>query len=333
VLLLSDPKRTGRILCQNGSASLIDLREEVACLELHPPMGAFDLEAIDLLSEALDQLEDHFEALVICARTPDFSIGTNLITVASSAQEGNWQEVEAFICKTQQVLQRVRYAPKPVVVAAAGQALGLGAELILNAGRVVAGCELYTGLIDLAAGLIPAAGGTKEMLRRIVNPAMKLPSPDPLVYLQAAFETIAFAKVSSSADEAVQIGFLQPADQVVLKTERLLSTARQQALRLAQGGYRPPLPEKIYAAGRDALAGLRVAIFTIREGGMITEYESCLAEKLAVLLTGGEISRSTWADEQYFLDLEREIFLSICGQPQTQARMWNLIQTGKPLRN
>lgn len=330
---LSDERRAGRVIRENGSASLIDLRDGVACVELHPPFGAIDLASIDLLSEALDRLEDRFEALLICARMPDFSIGTNLMPIASAAQEGNWAEIEDFIRRAQQIHQRIRYSARPVVVAAAGKVLGLGAELLLHAAQVVAGCELYTGFIDVAAGVNPAAGGTKELLRRVVNPPMSLPSPDPLVYLQAAFERLAFAKVSSSADDALQMGYLRPGDRVVMNPDRILAVARRQALGLAEAGYRPPLPEKIYAAGRDALAGLRVAIFTIRESGMITEYESCLAEKLAVLLTGGEISRPAWVDEQYFLDLERETFLSLCGQPQTQARMWSLIQTGKPLRN
>lgn len=330
---LSEEKRTGRILQSENSASLIDLRDRVACIELHPPLGAFDLAAMDFISEALDKFEHHYDALVISAQSADFCIGTNLLPVASAAQEGNWQEIEAFIQKSQQLNQRIRYSPKPIVVAAAGQAFGFGAELLMNTAQVIASSELYTGLIDIAAGLIPAAGGTKELLRRIVNPAMKFSSPDPLVYLQVVFEQIAFAKVSSSADNALQLRYLQPGDRVVMKPERILQIARQNVLALAQSGYRPPLPEKIYAAGRDTLAGLRVAIFTILEGGMITEYESYLAQKLAFLLTGGEISRSNWVDEEYILDLERETFLSICGQPNTQARMWSLIQTGKPLRN
>jgi len=162
---------------------------------------------------------------------------------------------------------------------------------------------------------------------------MRTPNVDPLPHLQRAFEQIGLAKVATSAEEARQMGLLGPADRVVMNRDMLLSEAKNEVLHLASTGYRPPLPEKLYAAGRDALAALRVGIYMMKEAKFITEYESVIANKLAYILTGGELSQPAWLDEQVFLDLEREAFLSLCGEEKTQARIYNMLETGKPLRN
>jgi len=203
----------------------------------------------------------------------------------------------------------------------------------MHGSRVVAASELYTGLVEFGPGLIPAGGGTKEMMRRILNPAMRTANADAFPYLQRIFEQIGLAKVATSADEARELGILGPADRIVMNRDHLLAEAKREALHMAAYGYHAPAPEKIYAAGRDALAGLRVGIFMFKEGKQITEYEAHIANKLAYVLTGGELSQPTWVDEQYILDLEREAFLSLCGEPKTQERMWHILQTGKPLRN
>lgn len=203
----------------------------------------------------------------------------------------------------------------------------------MHASRIVAAAELYIGMVEAGAGVIPAWGGTKEMLRRILNPPMLTKNTEALPFLQRIFEQIGMAKVATSAEEARQMGILGPADRVILNREHLLAEAKREVLHMLDDGYHPPLPEKIYAAGRDALAAMRVGIHMLMKGGYITEYESHIANKLAYVMTGGELSSPTWVDEQYILDLEREAFLSLAGEKKTQERMWNLLQTGKPLRN
>ena len=186
---------------------------------------------------------------------------------------------------------------------------------------------------EIGAGVIPAGSGTKEMVRRLVNPAVRTKDVEPLPILQRLFEQIGLGKVATSAEEARQFGILGPADRVVMNRDMLIAEAKREALHMVESGYQPPVPEKIYAAGRDHFAAMKVGLYMMKEGGYITEHEAKIAEKLAYVLTGGEISRSTWMDEQYFLDLEREAFLSLCGEEKTQERMWNLLNTGKVLRN
>jgi 3-hydroxyacyl-CoA dehydrogenase len=244
-----------------------------------------------------------------------------------------WDTLDGLVRKMQSLQLRMRYFPRPVVMAAAGLALGGGAEVLMHAGRVVAAAELYSGLVEVGAGVIPAGGGTKEMLRRLLNPPMRTDNALALPYLQRIFEQVGMAKVATSAEEARQMGILGTADRVVMNRDHLLAEAKCEVQHLAASGYRPPLPEKIYAAGRDALAALRVGIYMFKESKTITEYEAHIGGKLALVMTGGDLSRPTWVDEQYILDLEREVFLSLCGEEKTRQRMWSLLQTGKPLRN
>jgi len=320
-------------VAENAGATLRDLGDGVGLVEFHTKMNALDEDIFEITSLALDKAETEFDALVIGSEAENFSAGANLFMVVMASQQGMWDSLDASIRRLQSMNQRMRYFPKPVVVAPAGLALGGGAEVTMHASRVVAAAELYIGLVELGAGVIPAGGGTKEMLRRIVNPPMRGASADALPYLQKVFEQIGLAKVATSAVEARQAGFLTGADRIILNRDHLLTEAKREALHLAASGYRPPAPESIYAAGRDALAALRVGIFTMAQGKYITEYEQLIAGKLAYVMTGGELSKPQWVSEQYILDLEREAFLSLCGQPNTQARMWNLLQTGKPLRN
>jgi 3-hydroxyacyl-CoA dehydrogenase len=220
-----------------------------------------------------------------------------------------------------------------VVIAPAGLTLGGGCEITMHGSRVVAAAETYIGLVELGAGVIPAGGGTKEIIRRIVNPAMRTENAIVLPFLQRAFEQIGQAKVATSAEEARQMGLLSPSDRIVMNRDHLLTEARREVLHMVASGYHPPAPEPIYAAGRDMLGALQVGAFMFQAGGYITEYEAHLARKLAYVLCGGDLSRPQWVSEQYILDLEREAFLSLCGEEKTQQRMWALLQTGKPLRN
>lgn len=333
LILLKEQKTDGKVVKKNMGAILIDIGDGVGCVEFHTKMNALDVDIFNIIRDSLDIAETDFDGLVIGNEADNFSAGANLFLVVMSAQGGQWDQLEALVKNMQDILMRARYFPKPIVVAPSGLALGGGSEVIMNASRVVASGELYAGLVEVGAGVIPAGSGTKEMLRRLLNPCMRTKNIEPLPILQRIFEQIGFAKVGTSAEEVRQMGILGPADRIVLNRDLLLTEAKQEALHLAASGYHPPAPEKIFAAGRDALAALRVGIYMLQQGGYITEHEALIAGKLAYVLTGGELSSPTWVDEQYILDLEREAFVSLCGEQKTQQRMWNLLQTGKVLRN
>jgi 3-hydroxyacyl-CoA dehydrogenase len=326
-------KGTSKAIQSNSGASLVDLGDGVAGIELHAKMNVLDEEIFDLIAFALDRAEWDYEALVIGSDAENFSVGANLLMVLGAAQSGMWDQLGAAVKKMQDLNQRLRYFPRPVVGAPAGLALGGGAEILMHTGRVVAAAELYAGLVEAGSGVIPAGGGTKEMLRRILNPPMATQNADALPFLQRIFEQVGMAKVSTSADEALEMGILRPGDRVVLNRDHLLANAKQEARRMAEAGYRAPLPEKIYAAGRDALAALRVGVYMLKEGGTLSEYDAHLGNTLAYVMTGGELSAPTWVEEQYILDLEREAFLSLCGEEKSRQRMLHILQTGKPLRN
>ena len=329
MIILKDQK----IIAQNMGASLLDLGDGVACVEFHTKMNALDDDIFNITIEALDRLENDFEGLVIGSESENFSAGANLFMVVVAAQQGMWDTLNDAIKKLQDLNMRMRYSPKPIVIAPAGLALGGGAEVIMHGSRVVSHSELYVGLVEMGAGVIPAGAGTKELVRRIVNHPMQTQNADAFPYLQRVFEQIGLAKVATSAAEGRQMGFLTRADRIVMNRQMVLHEAKREAKHLASTGYTAPDPELIYAAGRDALAALRVGIHMMGEGKYITEYEKTIAGKLAYVMTGGELSRPAWVSEQYMLDLEREAFLSLCGNEKTQQRMWNLLQTGKPLRN
>jgi 3-hydroxyacyl-CoA dehydrogenase len=197
----------------------------------------------------------------------------------------------------------------------------------------VAHIELYMGLVEVSVGLVPAGGGCKEMLRRVMNPAMTVPNADPFPVIQKIFETIDMAKVSVGAVEAREMGYLQPADRIVMDRERLLGEAKREVLHLALSGYVPPRREKIYAGGRDMLASLRLALFQMGEGEHISDHDRLIGEKLGWILAGGDISAPAWVDEQYILDLEREAFVELIQTRKTMERVLHTLKTGKPLRN
>jgi len=333
LVFLAEQKAGGRQIKKNPGATLVDLGDGVACVEFNTKMNALDDDVFTMILEGLNCTESDFDGLVIGNEADNFSVGANLFMVVMGAQSGMWDQLDGAIKKMQDMNMRMRYFSKPVVVAPAGMALGGGAEVMMYASRVVAAAELYAGLVEIGAGVIPAGGGTKEMVRRIINPPMRTKNVEALPLLQRIFEQIGLAKVATSAEEARQMGILSPSDRVVMNREHLLTEAKKEVLHMVATGYHAPLPEKIYAAGRDALAAMRVGIYMMKEGKYITEYEAHIANKLASVMTGGELSAPAWVDEQYILDLERETFLSLCGEEKTQQRMWNLLQTGKPLRN
>jgi 3-hydroxyacyl-CoA dehydrogenase len=253
--------------------------------------------------------------------------------VVVAAQQGMWDTLEGAVKKLQNMNMRMRYFPKPVVVAPAGLALGGGCEVVMHASRVVAAAETYIGLVELGAGVIPAGAGTKETMRRIINPAMKTENAELFPYLQRAFLQIGQAKVATSAEEARGMGILGSQDRVVVNRDHLLAEAKREVLHMSASGYKPPAPEPIYAAGRDLYGAMKLGAWSFKEGNYITEYDSHIATKLAYVMAGGCLTKPQWVSEGYILDLEREAFLSLCGEEKTQARIWSLLQTGKPLRN
>jgi 3-hydroxyacyl-CoA dehydrogenase len=328
VLLKEQP-----VIKKNPSATLYDMGDQVGCVEFHTKMNSLDDDIFNMLIEALDRAETDFEGLVIGNEADNFSVGANLFMVVMGAQNSMWDQLEEGVRKLQDLNTRIRYFPRPVVVAPAGMTLGGGAEITMHASRVVASAELYIGQVEIGPGLIPAGGGTKELMRRILNPPMRTKSAEVLPFMQQLAELIGMAKVATSAEEARQFGFLSSGDRVVMNRDMLLAEAKKEVLHMVSCGYQPPLPEKIYAAGRDALGALRVSIYMMRQGGYISDHDALILNKLAYVMTGGELSTPSWVDEGYILDLEREAFLSLCGEEKTQQRMWSILQTGKPLRN
>src|SRR5512138_1433298 len=322
-----------KIASQNAGATIRDMGEGVACLEFHTKMNALDEDIMNMAEEALRCLETDFDGLVIGNEAENFSAGANLFMMVVGAQQGMWDMLAVAVKKLQDLNMRMRYSPKPIVVAPAGLTLGGGCEITMHGSRVVAAAETYIGLVELGAGVIPAGGGTKEMLRRIVNPVMRVENAEALAPLQRAFLQMGQAKVATSAAEARSMNTLSSADRIVMNRDHLLTEAKKEVLHMVASGYQPPAPEPIYAAGRDALAALRIGTWMFKEGNYITQYDHHIAGKLAYVMCGGELTRPQWVSEQYILDLEREAILSLFGEERTQARMWNLLQTGKPLRN
>jgi 3-hydroxyacyl-CoA dehydrogenase len=329
LVLLSEQKE----ITKNAGATLYDMGNGVACVEFHTKMNTIDNDIFEITNEALDRAETEFDGLVIGNEADNFSAGANLFMVVVAAQQKMWNQLEGVVKNFQDINMRMRYFPKPVVIAPAGLALGGGCEVSMHASRVVAAAETYIGLVELGAGVIPAGAGTKEIMRRVINPAMRTLDAEVLPYLQRAFLQIGQAKVATSAWEARDMGIFGPQDRIVLNRDHLLTEAKKEVLHMVNAGYAPPAPELIYAAGRDMRGALLVGAWMFAQGGYITEFEEVIASKLAHVLAGGELSKPTWVSEQYILDLEREAFLSLCGEEKTQERMWALLNTGKPLRN
>ncbi len=332
IIHLAGLKEAGKCIDSNDGASLIDLGDGVLCLEFHTKANALDEDILRLLDASLDRVEREWTGLVIGNHGENFCLGANLFTIAVAAQNELWDQLEEAASALQTLTMRMRYFSKPIVAAPAGMALGGGCELLMAAPRVVSAAEAYIGLVEVGAGVIPAGGGSKEMLRRVVNPAMRTEFAQPLAFVQRVMETIGQAKVGTSAEESRGFGYLSAADRVVLNREHLLEEAKREVLHLAPG-YRPPVPEQIYAAGRDVRAALEVGVFSLLEADYISEHDAKIGKALVKVLTGGAGSEPGWVDEWYILDLEREAFLSLCGEEKTQQRMWHLLQKGKPLRN
>ena len=327
-------KRRQRVVRSNPGASLIDLGDGVACLEFHSKMNAIGADAVQLARWTMEEVSRNFLALVIGNQGKDFSVGANLMLLLLEAQEGNWEEIDSMIRAFQDINLSFRYSPKPVVSAPFQRVLGGGAELCLACDAIVAGAETYMGLVEVGVGLIPAGGGSKEMLVRHAGECAEGKEPGLLRRVRQAFETIGLAKISRSAEEALSLKFLRGTDLIEVHPDRLLARAKRKALGLVEDGYVPPEPKlAIPVVGGAGLAALKVGIHLMRRAGYISEYDVLVGNRLAYVLTGGDINHPTVVSEQYLLGLEREAFLSLCGQRRTQERMQHTLKTGKPLCN
>jgi 3-hydroxyacyl-CoA dehydrogenase len=314
-----------RVITENAGAALRDLDDGVACLEFHSKMNTIGGDIISLLFTSLDEVNANFQGLVIGNQGANFSAGANLMLLLMEAVEGNWDEIDHMVRTFQRATQAIKYNPKPVVVAPFALALGGGCEIALAGGRTQAAAETYIGLVEVGAGLIPAGGGTTEMLRRS--------GEDGPARVREVFENIARATVSTSAEHARKLLYLRPEDGITMNSDRLIHDAKAVVLQLAATGYRPPVPADLPVFGETLGAELKLGIYLMHQAGHITEYEAHLARKLAFILCGGDVTRPSTASEQYFLDLEREAFKSLCGEQRTLARMEHLLKKGKVLRN
>jgi 3-hydroxyacyl-CoA dehydrogenase len=334
-IILKSVKERTNVVKKNSGASLIDIGDGVACLEFHSKMNAIGGDTIQLIKQSLAEVERNFVGLVVGNQGANFCVGANLMLVLLEAQDENWEDLDLVARAFQDATMSLRYSAKPVVVAPFNLALGGGCEMLLHGDRVRAHAELYTGLVEVGVGIIPAGGGTKEMLLRALDsiPA-GMDDADPFPFVKRAFETIALAKVSTSAQEAKGHGYLRDEDTISMNADRLIADAKQEVLALAQVGYRQPTQRTdILAMGMPALATLKIGIHQMLRGGFISEHDALIGEKLARILTGGDLNHPTRVSEQYLLDLEREAFLSLLGQRKTQERMAHTLKTGKPLRN
>ncbi|HJU41811.1 MAG TPA: 3-hydroxyacyl-CoA dehydrogenase NAD-binding domain-containing protein [Vicinamibacterales bacterium] len=331
--ILRTAKEQNRVIKKNAGASLVDLGDGVIAVEFHSKMNAIGGDTVAMLQAGVKEAAKSGQALVIGNDSPNFSAGANLMLVLLEAQEGNWDELDMMIRAFQQANMALRYSPVPVIAAPAGLALGGGTEIPLHADRVQAAAETYMGLVEVGVGLIPAGGGTKEMLVRAMS---QLPTPqsDPLPYVSKAFETVALAKVSASGPDAQRLGYLAPTDAFTMNRERLIADAKAKALERVREGYHVPAPRTaIPVGGESVTAALNLGVHLMWRAGRATDHDALLGRKLAHIFGGGNVPHATTVPEQYLLDLEREAFLSLLGQRKTLERIQHTLKTGKPLRN
>ncbi len=330
-ILKSAKERTG-VVRQNAGASLVDLGDGVLAVEFHSKMNAIGGDTVAMLHAGLREAAANFTALVVGNDGSDFSAGANLMLVLLEAQEGNWDEIDLMVRTFQQATSALKYADIPVIVAPAGLALGGGCEITLHGDRAQAAAESYIGLVEVGVGLIPAGGGTKEMMAR-ASRGVAGANPDPLTWSQAVFETIGFAKVSTSAGQARQLGYLRDRDGVTLNRERLMADAKGLALSRAHEKYQKPQTEPIAVGGETVEAALKLGVHLAWRAGRLSDHDALIGRTLARVIAGGQVPHATTVSESHLLDLEREAFLKLCGERKTLERIQHTLKTGKPLRN
>ena len=321
-----------RVLKRNPGASLVDMGDGVLRVDFHSKMNAIGADTIQMLQAGVLEAAKNFAALVVGNEATNFTAGANLMLVLLEAQEENWEDLDLMVRAFQQTTLGLRYASVPVVVAPAGLCLGGGCEIALHADRIQAAAEAYIGLVEAGVGLIPAGGGTKEMTMRAADATPA--GGDLLPAVQRAFESIGFAKVSTSAAQARQLGYLQSVDGITMNRDRLLDDAKARALQRVADGYQPPITRTAIRVGGEAvLASLKLGIHLAWRAGRISDHDALIGRKLATIMAGGVLPHPAVVSEQHLLDLEREAFLSLLGERKTLERIQHTLKTGKPLRN
>jgi 3-hydroxyacyl-CoA dehydrogenase len=336
-------KKSNGVVKKNASASLIDLGDGVGCIEFHSKMNSLGGDIVQFVTQTLkpgSTALNQFDSFVISNDASNFSVGANIMLLLMAIQDDDWDEVDLAIRSFQGMTQAIKFCPKPVVAAPFGMCLGGGTEVSLHSAARQPHAELYMGLVEVGVGLLPGGGGCKEMLLRAVEAAASIrpsgrgESVELMEAMKKNFETIAMAKVSTSAWEARSLGFLSEADVITMNRERLLTDAKRRAIELTEEGYSAPVMRTdIPAPGESILATLKLGVHLMRQGEYITEHEVKIGSKVAEVLCGGNITPGTPVSEQYLLDLEREGFKSLCGEKKTQERIQYTLKTGKPLRN
>lgn len=333
IVLKSVKERTG-VIKSNPGASLIDIGDGVACLEFHSKMNSIGGDTVQMMNFALDEVERNFKGLVVGNQGGNFSAGANIMMLLLAAQEEEWDDINMMVAALQKAVMRLRYSPKPVVTAPYGLTLGGGCEIAIHGNRVRAAAETYIGLVEVGVGVIPAGGGTKEMTMRAMDAAAQVPDADPLAFLKKTFEMIGMGKVATSAQEARAWGFFRDVDSISMNGDRLIADAKQEVLNLDASSFVPPVPRNdISVLGESAQAAMKLALHMMKRGEFISDHDELIGKKLANVMSGGAVNHKTQVSEQYLLDLEREAFVSLCGERKTQERIAAMLKTGKPLRN
>jgi 3-hydroxyacyl-CoA dehydrogenase len=330
---LQFPPSNLRVVRRNAGASLLDLGDGLLQIEFHSKMNAIGGDTVEMIQAGVREASRNFAAIVVANDAVNFSAGANLMLLLLEAQEGNWEEIDLMVRAFQGATMALKYADVPVVVAPAGLTLGGACEIVLHGAHVQAAAESYVGLVEVGVGLIPAGGGAKEMLARAMEAADRAEHPDPLPFVQQVFETIGFAKTGTSAAHARTLGYLGAGDGITMNRDRLLADAKAEALAIAQS-YRPPQPRAaIRVGGEGVLAALKLGVHLAWRAGRISDHDALIGRKLARVLAGGDVKHPATLTEQQLLDLEREAFLSLCGERKTLERIAHTLKTGRPLRN
>jgi 3-hydroxyacyl-CoA dehydrogenase len=334
VLVLKSIKERTGVIKTNPGASLIDLGDGVACLEFHSKMNSIGGDTVQMMNFALDEVERNFRGLVVGNQGGNFSAGANIMMLLLAAQEEEWDDINMMVHALQNTVMRLRYSSKPVVTAPYGLTLGGGCEISMHGNRVRAAAETYMGQVEVGVGLIPAGCGTKEMTMRAMDAAANAPDADMLAFLKKTFELLGMGKVATSAQEAKDWGFLREIDSISMNGDRLIADAKQEVLNLDASGFVPPVERgDITVMGESGQAAVKLALHMMKRGGFISDHDELIGKKLANVMTGGAMNHRAEVSERYLLDLEREAFVSLCGERKTQERIAATLKTGKPLRN
>ena len=325
-LKTTDPKP----IISNADASLIDIGDGIARFELHSKLNIIADGMLEMFDAALDEVETNYAGMIVATEAKHFSVGLDLILLLERAKSKNWEAISDTLRKLQAVCTRLRTASKPVVAATAGMALGGGCELAFGADAVQAYTESSLGLVEVRVGLIPGGGGTKEMALRCLD-GQTLPAPiqDLFPNVNKAFDTIRESTISQNAAEAVELGYLRRTDAISSNQETHLEDAKRLLLSMHETGYNPPEPPQIFVLGEEGIARLNLQTHLLRQADAIDDYTQHLINQLAYVLCGGTLSAPQFVTEQYLLDLEHEVFLSLCGQLETHARIEATLQKGK----